>query len=122
MALKQIYGEGLTWKKVEDNIKNFTDPNTANNDRNESRINLKLTSTSYFFYERTTTSGKLIEFGLRTFQEYLLAEYYIESLLQKDNKLYKLNVRLPSKATIDFLDGLTDSSSESKKRKHRGIY
>jgi len=46
----------------------------------------------------------LIDFVHSSFKEYLLAEYYIESLLEK--KTYRLNARIPSKDTIDFLNGI----------------
>jgi hypothetical protein len=42
-----------------------------------------------------------IDFIHRTFKEYLLAEYYIESLLK--HKPYRLNIGTPTKETIDFL-------------------
>ena len=48
----------------------------------------------------------IIDFIHKTFKEYLLAEYYIESLLS--HKPYRLNIGTPSKETIDFLDGLLE--------------
>jgi hypothetical protein len=41
-----------------------------------------------------------------SFKEYLLAEYYIESLLTNEPKPYRLNVGIPSDETMTFLDGL----------------
>ena len=61
---------------------------------------------SYFHLERDPYQGELIEFLHRSFYEYLLAEYYIECILE--NKLFRLNVGIPSNATIMFLDGLLE--------------
>jgi hypothetical protein len=66
---------------------------------------LKPILTSYF---RLQLGGKrpspIIDFIHKTFKEYLLAEYYIESLL--NHKPYRLNIGTPSKETVDFLDWL----------------
>ena len=85
-SLKQIHGDDLTWKIIEDEIKKFH--------VNSNAFDLQQTSLSYFFYLRNTTKGKILEFIHKTFKEYLLAEYYLESILE--NKPHRLNVRMPS--------------------------
>jgi uncharacterized protein YjbI with pentapeptide repeats len=54
----------------------------------------------------------------KSFREYLLAEYYIESILH--NKIYYLNVGIPTPETIFYLEGLLEllqyNESEVTKR------
>ena len=50
--------------------------------------------------------GIKIEFIHTSFKDYLLAEYYIESILE--NKIYKLNIGTPSEESILFVSGLVD--------------
>ncbi len=45
-----------------------------------------------------------VEFIHRSFKEYLLAEYYIECFVRSDAQ--RINLKLPSQVTIQFLDGL----------------
>jgi uncharacterized protein YjbI with pentapeptide repeats len=97
-ALKQIYGEKLTWERLAEELRKFTSANSI--------ADLQPTHVSYFFYLRTTIKGKILDFVHNTFKEYLLAEYYLESLLE--NKIHRLNTRTPSKETIVFFDGLID--------------
>jgi uncharacterized protein YjbI with pentapeptide repeats len=47
-----------------------------------------------------------VDFIFTIFREYLLAEYYIESILTE--KFYRLNIGIPSKQTMEFLDGLVE--------------
>lgn len=47
-----------------------------------------------------------MEFVHKSFKEYLLAEYYLESLLE--NKTHRLNIGTPSNETFLFIDGLID--------------
>jgi hypothetical protein len=68
---------------------------------------LKPILTSYFRLQLgEKRPSPIIDFIHKTFKEYLLAEYYVESLL--NNKPYRLNIGTPSKETIDFFDGLLD--------------
>ena len=50
-----------------------------------------------------------------SFQEYLLDEYYVESILY--NKGFRLNINQPSKVTIDFLLSLRSMIKDLDKRK-----
>lgn len=68
--------------------------------------------TSYFYVRTDTVRGKVIDFVHETFKEYLLAEYYIESLLE--DRVYSLNVGTPSLETIEFLYGLLELLKEVK--------
>ncbi|HXT84339.1 MAG TPA: hypothetical protein VN704_08425 [Verrucomicrobiae bacterium] len=53
-----------------------------------------------------------IDFLHKSFQEYLLDEYYIESILQ--GKGYRLNVGTPSSMTIDFSSSLMNAIRENE--------
>jgi uncharacterized protein YjbI with pentapeptide repeats len=44
------------------------------------------------------------KFVHESFEEYLLAEYYVDSIL--NDRLYRLNIGVPSEVTVQFLDGL----------------
>jgi hypothetical protein len=59
--------------------------------------------TSYF---RTTMDDMSLDFIHKSFREYFLAEYYLESVL--NGKGHYLNVGIPSPETISFLDGLLE--------------
>jgi hypothetical protein len=82
----------LTWRVAEEKLRDF-EPITNRYD-----------ISSYFFYFRYSTKGKTVDFVHKTFEEYLLAEYYLECVLT--NRIRRLNLIIPSKDTIDFLDGL----------------
>jgi uncharacterized protein YjbI with pentapeptide repeats len=62
-------------------------------------------SSSYFNIQ-SKPGGRVISFIHKSLKEYLLAEFYLESLLK--NKIYKLNTGIPSEETIGFLDGLLE--------------
>jgi uncharacterized protein YjbI with pentapeptide repeats len=62
--------------------------------------------TSYFYLRTGNQGGRVIEFVHETFKEYLLAEYYIESLLE--DRTYRLSIGTPSWETIEFLYGLLE--------------
>lgn len=68
--------------------------------------------TSYFYLQSTTALDMPMDFIHKSFGEYFLAEYYLESIL--NNKGYYLNVGIPSQETISFLDGLLELLSENK--------
>ena len=76
----------------------------------------KLIST--YFYESTGSDyDEHIDFIHRSFEEYLLAEYYIECFLR--NKHYRINIKMPTAVTVQFFDGLlqllnTDDDSLSE--------
>ena len=98
--LMQIYSDCLSKKTANEKIKEFG--LEASDGKDDSILNPILTS--YFYI--SPTEDELIDFVHNTFKEYLLAEYYIESLFER--KPYRLNARMPSRETIDFLDGLLD--------------
>ena len=65
---------------------------------------LKPLITSYLYHSSQEIVSKKIEFIHKSFEEYLLAEYYYESI--KDGKTYRLNAGEPSVETMEFLKGL----------------
>jgi hypothetical protein len=52
----------------------------------------------------------------KSFQEYLLAENYIESILL--NKGFRLNIGKPSELTIEFLPGLISMINDPDKKEY----
>ena len=75
--------------------------------------------TSYFRLHETI-KGKIVEFIHQSFQDYFLAEYYYENIV--NGKYWRLNVGVPSRETLDFLEGLTSLSLDEKaKEKLRKI-
>jgi uncharacterized protein YjbI with pentapeptide repeats len=62
--------------------------------------------TSYFHLQSTTAFDISMDFIHKSFREYLLAEYYLESIT--NNKRHYLNAGVPSPETISFLDGLLE--------------
>jgi len=60
--------------------------------------------TSYFYRSSNGMASRRIEFIHKSFQEYLLAEYYYECI--KEGKVHWLNVGMPSEETMLFLKGL----------------
>jgi uncharacterized protein YjbI with pentapeptide repeats len=97
-ALKQIYGKDLTLEDLRKEI--------ANIDARTDIFNKLETILASYFYLSYKTNGTSIDFMHETFKEYLLAEFYIESLLE--NKIDRLNVRTPSRQTIEFLGRLIE--------------
>jgi hypothetical protein len=61
---------------------------------------------SSYFYLTSPEPRARIDFIHSSFKEYLLAEYYIESLLL--DKPYRLNVGMPSSETMTFLNRLLE--------------
>jgi uncharacterized protein YjbI with pentapeptide repeats len=102
-ALKMIYGNSLTENILIRDLAKFEDQLSAVNE--EIRTVLAPIISSYFYSEGLSSDPKL-DFIHESFKEYLLAEYYIESLLTNEPKPYRLNVGIPSHETIMFLDGL----------------
>lgn len=66
-------------------------------------------------------SKEILEFGHKTFKEYLIAEYYLENLL-KDEQPILLNSEIPSKETIDFLQGLIELLKAKKPEIREYVY
>lgn len=66
-------------------------------------------------------SKEILEFGHKTFKEYLIAEYYLENLL-KDELPILLNSEIPSKETIDFLQGLIELLKAKKPEIREYVY
>jgi uncharacterized protein YjbI with pentapeptide repeats len=101
-ALRQLHelsDEGpISSQVVETEIKNFK---TQSTDFDISKI-----EKSYFLFVKHRFNGYWINFVHKSFNDYLLAEYYIESIL--DNKSLKLNIGIPNKEVIEFLEGLLD--------------
>lgn len=75
--------------------------------------------TSYFRLHETI-KGKIVEFIHQSFQDYFLAEYYYENII--NGKYWRLNVGVPSRETLHFLEGLASLSLDEKaKEKLRKI-
>jgi uncharacterized protein YjbI with pentapeptide repeats len=107
-ALTQIHGEELTEEIAQRELSKFQ----LFVDNSDSKLSPTISDLSYFFYSVKKAEGKKLDFVHKTFKEYLLAEYYLESILQ--NKLYRLNAKSPTNETIQFLAGLVDLLKESK--------
>jgi uncharacterized protein YjbI with pentapeptide repeats/nucleoside phosphorylase len=73
---------------------------------------LKPILTSYLYRSSDELVSKRIDFIHKSFKEYLLAEYYYESI--KNGKMYRLNVGLPSMETMEFLKGLIEVSNNAE--------
>jgi nucleoside phosphorylase len=68
--------------------------------------------TSYFYRSPDEMVSRRIDFIHKSFKEYLLAEYYYESI--KSGKMHRLNVGLPSMETMEFLKGLIEISNNAE--------
>ena len=101
-AIKSIHGPKLDRRTLIHELKNY------NVDLCDDTIMTKLDPilSSYFYFSDKPFQDELIEFLHRSFHEYLLAEYYVECMLEA--KYFRLNVGIPSEATMIFLDGLLD--------------
>jgi hypothetical protein len=114
-ALKQIYPNHLTKSLVSELIKRFG----FSSEIIEQMLEPILTSYFYIQNESENVSrDELLDFMHESLREYLVAEYYIESLYN-DNKQHRLCIGIPSEETIKFLDGLiellvSDNSSIKK--------
>ena len=110
-ALKNLYGDNLTEELLKKSLENIKFKNFSYNDfekdyENRAKPLLDLFLTSYFYRSSQKIVSKKIEFIHKSFEEYLLAEYYYESI--KDGKMYRLNAGEPSIETMEFLKGLID--------------
>lgn len=97
--LKYIYGDSLTVKGVSDSIVNID----SEIREHFSELFDRLIS-AYFYIKDTHSYEKRIDFIHRSFIEYLLAEYYLESCL--NDQMSNLNMSNLSSETISFLEGL----------------
>jgi hypothetical protein len=83
---------------------------------NIQNINLHTVLTSYFKLSEKTNNKHSVDFLHKSFQEYLLAEYYVESILYR--KGHRLNISHPSKVTVDFLDSLLTIIKDSDQKEY----
>ena len=101
------YDELVNWVKTLDADLNL-DIDMHDKDSKNKLIEPFLTS---YFYLHQTIKGKTIEFIHQSFQDYFLAEYYYENI--REGRVEMLNVGIPNEATINFLKGLVEVSSDS---------
>jgi len=96
--LKHIYRDDLSKKTVSNLLQNFG----AGNGFNDEILKVfdKLIST--YFY--TIGYEEHIDFIHRSFEEYLLAEFYINCILKSET--IRINMKLPTEVTFQFFDGL----------------
>lgn len=94
--LKYIYGDDLTKDTVHTILKESLHVN-----QKVLEVYDKLIST--YFYTSNDYSERL-DFIHRSFEEYLLAEFYIECLLR--NEPFRVNLKIPTNVTIQFFNGL----------------
>jgi nucleoside phosphorylase len=108
-AIKNLYGELDEGKLRSKLVKMYKFDNPEN-----FKKYLEPLITSYFY---RSSQGMLmkIEFIHKSFEEYLLAEYYYESI--KDGKMYRLNVGEPSEETMKFLEGLISMLKDKEAEK-----
>jgi hypothetical protein len=64
--------------------------------------------TSYFYLQSRSSLDLSIDFIHKSFGEYLLAEYYIESILVDGEKVHYLSVGVPTPETVQFLDAILE--------------
>jgi uncharacterized protein YjbI with pentapeptide repeats len=89
-ALKQVYNEYLTEQHVKSELINFVDSEIVDS------------LTKLYFY----VNDNKINFKHESFKYYLLAESYIQNILE--DKVYRLNTGKPTRDTILFLKGLIE--------------
>jgi uncharacterized protein YjbI with pentapeptide repeats len=99
--LKHIYGDELSKKTILNILENFGSGNGFNDEI--LKVFDKLIST-YFSTSTGTGYEERIDFIHRSFEEYLLAEFYIYCI-QKSETI-RINMKLPNEVTLQFLDGL----------------
>jgi len=111
-ALSQIHNRNLTKSTVIEGLKNYG----IIYDEKMIKEVLEHILTSYFYLRSTSASDMSIDFIHKSFGEYLLAEYYIESIFE--DKVYCLSVGIPSQETIEFLDGLLELLNKKESSNH----
>jgi uncharacterized protein YjbI with pentapeptide repeats len=99
-GLVSKYLEGADDKTIE----KIEDDQDGNKMINKTIVSLSTILSTYFFSVSADYTEKKIEFLHKSFSEYLIAEYYIESIL--DERLHRLNIGLASSETVSFLDDL----------------
>jgi uncharacterized protein YjbI with pentapeptide repeats len=102
--LKQIYPTNLTLKLATDNLNEFKLPTEI------VKSMLEPILTSYFYLQSdkiVSEDNMLIDFMHRSLEEYLVAEYYVESLFIS-NKPYRLSIGIPSVEVMKFLNGVLE--------------
>src|SRR6185312_769628 len=110
MISDEVYEEELSEKLqtvVEQKQKEFI---------NLQEIKLHIVLTSYFKLNKKGNNKHSVEFLHKSFQEYLLAEYYIESILY--NEGFRLNIGQPSDVTIEFLVSLLSLIKNHEKKEY----
>jgi len=65
-----------------------------------------------YFIMRSRTTGKVVEFLHKSFEEYFLAEYYYKNI--RDGRKELMYAGVPSEETISFLKGLSEISRDNK--------
>lgn len=100
-ALKQTHTNNL----FKDTLKKKLESYKINIDSENLDILLDSILTSYFHLNDFNNKPD-VSFIHKTFQEYYLAEYYIECILEK--KPFRINVGIPSETTLQFLSGLLE--------------
>jgi uncharacterized protein YjbI with pentapeptide repeats len=111
-ALKQIHDlpheKPIPVQDVEKEIKSFAIPDVD--------FDIDKVKKSYFLSVHHKGMEKMINFVHESFSDYLLAEYYIWTILidkkLKLNKDLRLNIGFPNRETIDFLEGILDILNE----------
>jgi len=101
-GLKQIYGDSLDINKISNDLVEQFDLIEPFDLKSQFRAILE----SYFTLPNNDAHNKSIDFQQQSLGDYLLAEYYIESILSGDIRL--MDTPMPKNETIFFLDGLID--------------
>ncbi len=132
--LKAIYKDKLTTTEVDKHLKIFAGSESnhtlvehinnisTSEDKNKSLLSFILNS-----YFKIDEQDKRIDFLHKSFQEYFLAEHYIESILL-DDRWHRLGIELPSEVTTKFLESIlkiivSDNKYEEFKDKlYKSIY
>lgn len=82
---------------------------------NLQNIKLHVVLRSYLKLNEKSNYKHSVDFLHKSFQEYLLAEYYIESILY--NKGFRLNIGQPSEVTVEFLSSFLSMIKEIDKKR-----
>jgi uncharacterized protein YjbI with pentapeptide repeats len=99
--LKHVYGDDLTKKRILSLLEQLRFRGRMNEEI--LKVFDKLIS-SYFYTSVGSGYEEHIDFIHRSFEEYLLAEFYIDCILK--NETYRVNMRIPTEVTVQFFDGL----------------
>ncbi len=103
-ALTQIHGNKLTKSFISKYITNFESFSNLTSDKLEELIDFLNALLSSYFHTINDVREEKIAFIHKSIGEYLISEYYLESILM--NKPHRLSIGLPSKTTISFLSDL----------------